>query len=93
MTTGRQELLEHGQRRCIRRGSRTVYETKGRTQRKQRTPPLRATNAAVNSAGAAVPFEELRARRICRRTMLEYTAASGRLDHAAFRERQANASV
>ncbi len=48
--------------------------------------------AAVDSAGAAVPFEELRAGRIRRMAMPEYTAASGRLDHATIRER-ADASV
>ena len=54
--------------------------------------PDGAADAAVDSAGAAVPFEELRAGRIRRRAMLEHTAASGRLDHATFRER-ADASV
>jgi hypothetical protein len=41
---------------------------------------------------AAVPFKELRAGRIRRRTMPEYTAARGRLDHATFWE-QSDASV
>ncbi len=34
MTTGRQGLLEHGQRRCIRRGRRTVDGTTGRTEQR-----------------------------------------------------------
>jgi hypothetical protein len=58
-----------------------------------------ATDAAVDSAGAAVPSEELRAGRaavpskelragrIRRMAMQEYTAASGQIDHATFRER------
>jgi hypothetical protein len=49
-------------------------------------------DAAVDSAGVAVPFEELRAGRIRRMAMPEYTVASGRLDHTTFRER-ADASV
>jgi hypothetical protein len=51
-----------------------------------------AADAAVDSAGVAVSFEELLAGRIRRRSIPEYTAASGRLDHATFRER-ADASV
>ncbi len=104
MTTGWPGLLEHGQRRRICRGRRTDYGTTGRTD--QRKPPsclhsrpfpgttglAGAADAAVDSAGAAVPSEELRAGRIRRMAMLEYTAASGRLDHATFRER-ADASV
>ncbi len=62
MTTSQQGLLEHGQRRRIRQDRRTVYETTG--WRKQRTAPPRAADAAVNSAGAVVPSEELRAGRI-----------------------------
>ena len=41
-------------------------------------------NAAVASAGAAGPFEGLRAGRSSGRTKLEYPAASGRRDHATF---------
>jgi hypothetical protein len=52
----------------------------------------RAADAAVDSAGAAEPPEELRARRICWMAMPEYTAASRRHDHATFLER-ADASV
>ncbi len=51
-----------------------------------------AADAAADSAGAAVPFEGLRAGRICLWTMPEYIASRGRLDHANVRER-ANASV
>jgi hypothetical protein len=69
MTTGRPGLLEQGQRRRIRRGRRTIYGTTGRME--QRTPPpscrhrrtfrgttgrSRAADAAVDSAGAAVPL-------------------------------------
>ncbi len=100
MATGRQGLLEHGQRRSIRRGRRTVLRDYGqeeaassrrravgtagpfqgpRADREQRTPPL-------------TPPGELRARRIRRTAMPEYTAASRRRDHATFRER-ANVSV
>ncbi len=83
----------------------TVYGTTGR--RSSRKPPPscqyhrtyprttgqpEAADAAVNSARAAVPFEELRAGRIRRMAMPEYTAARGRFDDATFRE-QADASV
>jgi hypothetical protein len=51
-----------------------------------------AADAAVDPAGAAEPSEELRAGRIRRMAMLEYTTASGRIDHATFQER-ADASV
>ena len=40
--------------------------------------------AAAASAGAAGPFEGLRAGRSSGRTEPEYTAASGRRDHATF---------
>ena len=40
---------------------------------------------AAASAGAAGPSEGLRARRSSGRTKLEYTAASGRHNHATFR--------
>ncbi len=56
------------------------------------TGRLRAADAAVYSAVAAVLSEELPALRIRRMAMPEYTAASGRLNHATFRER-ADASV
>ena len=49
MTAGRRELLEHGHRRCFRRGRRTFRGTTGRTEQRA-----------------------------------EYTAASGRHDHATF---------
>ncbi len=49
-------------------------------------------DAAADSAGAAVPFEELRAGRIRRRTMPEYTAARGQINHATTWKR-AEASV
>ncbi len=45
-----------------------------------------AADAAAESAGAAVPFEELRTGRIRRMAMQEYTAASGRLDQVTFRD-------
>ncbi len=51
-----------------------------------------AADADADSAEAAVPSEGLLAGWRRRRTMPEYTAACGRLDHAAFLER-ANASV
>ncbi len=51
------------------------------------TGQLGAVDASADSAGAAVPFEGLLAGRIRRRTMLEYTVASGRLVHATFQER------
>jgi hypothetical protein len=60
------------------RGRRTDYGTTGRPG---------AAEADTDSAGVVVPFEGLRAGRIRRRTMLEYTAASGSLEHATFLER------
>ena len=49
-------------------------------------------DTAAASAGAAGPSQGLRAGRISGRTKPEYTAASGRHDHATFRE-LADASV
>ncbi len=51
-----------------------------------------AADAAADSAEAAGSSEELRAGRSRGRTLPDYTAARGRLDHATFRE-QADASV
>ncbi len=93
-------LLEQGQCRRIRRSRRTVLRDYGPEEAASHRPSCRyhrtfprntgrpgAADAAVDSAGAAVPSEELRAGRICRMAMPEYTAASGRHDHATFRER------
>jgi hypothetical protein len=100
MTMGHSELLEYGQRCRIRRGRRTAYGTTGRME--QRMPPpsrrchrtfpgatcrLGEADAAVDSAGAVVPFRELWAGQTRRRAMPEYISASGRLDYATFRER------
>ncbi len=57
MTTGRQGLLEHGQRRSIRRGRRTVYGTTGRTEQR------RCSGRRRRAVGTAGPFEGLRADR------------------------------
>jgi hypothetical protein len=105
ITKCRQGLLEEGQRRSIRRATGLFTGLRaGRGSGKPlpscrycRTFPATtgrqgAADVAVDYAGAAVPFEELRARRISRRAMLDYTAASGRLDQATFWER-ADASV
>ncbi len=105
MTTGRPGLPEHGQRRRIRRGRRTVYGTTGRTEQREAAVELSApqdlsgtmgrpgaADAAIDSAGAAVPFEEARAGRIRRMATPEYIAASGRIDHTTFQE-GADASV
>ena len=106
---GPARLLEQRQRSRIRRSSRIVLRDYGpeeaASSRRRavgttdhRTFPRTtdrpgAADAAVDSAGAAVPFEELRAGRIRRMAMLAYTAASGRHDHATFREQQADESV
>ncbi len=93
MTTGQSGLLEHGRCRHIRWGRKTVHGTTSRRQQREEAAELSAAaDAAVDFAGTAVPVKELRAGRIRRLAMLEYTTASGQLDHATFRER-ADASV
>jgi hypothetical protein len=47
-----------------------------------------AADADADIAEATVPSERLRAGRIRRRTMQEYTAASGLLDHATIQVKQ-----
>ncbi len=85
-TTGRMKPLEHGHRRRIRRGHRTLQGDYG---------PDGAADAASESAGAAGPFRDYGPDAgSSGRTKPEYTAARGRQHgHATFGRLRTDASV
>ncbi len=97
MTTGLLGLLEHGQRRCIRRGRRTVLRDYGQEEAAAELRVLQDLSkdyGPTESSGRRRRLrwgrsisKGLRAGRIRWMAMLECIAASGRHDHVTFRER------
>ncbi len=77
MTTGRQGLLKHGQRRRIRRGRRTVHGTTGRRKQREATAELSVLQDLSKDYG---PTGGSGRRRRLRRGRSTCQGATGRTD-------------